>query len=43
MPGVSAAFEEPSTPDLVLETDQIDVDESVSRIVELMKAKGFLH
>lgn len=42
MPGVSAAFEEPKTPDLVLQTDQLNVDESVNRIIELMKSKGFL-
>jgi bifunctional enzyme CysN/CysC len=42
MPGVTAAFEEPKTPDLVLQTDQISVDESVSRIVELMKSRGYL-
>jgi bifunctional enzyme CysN/CysC len=42
MPGVTAAFEEPKSPDLVLETDKVSVDESVDRIVELMKAKGLL-
>jgi adenylylsulfate kinase-like enzyme len=42
LPGVTAAFEEPKTPDLVLQTDQISVDESVSRIVELMKSKGYM-
>src|SRR5579862_9442497 len=42
MPGVTAAFEEPRAPDLVLRTDQLSVDESVSRIVELMKAWGHL-
>jgi len=42
MPGVTAAFEVPKSPDLVLHTDEISVDESVHRIVELMKAKGFL-
>ena len=42
MPGVTAAFEEPKSPDLVLQTDQISVEESVSRIVELMKSRGFL-
>ncbi len=42
MPGVTAAFEEPKSPDLVLQTDQIGVDESVSRIVELMKSRGYL-
>ena len=39
MPGVSAAFEEPKAPDLVLQTDRINVDESVSRIVELIKSR----
>src|SRR5579871_5891758 len=42
MPGVTAAFEEPTSADLVLETDRISVEQSVSRIVELMKAKGYL-
>jgi bifunctional enzyme CysN/CysC len=42
MPGVTAAFEEPKTPDLVLHTDQISVDESVNRIIELMKSRGYL-
>jgi bifunctional enzyme CysN/CysC len=42
MPGVTAAFEEPKSPDLVLQTDQINVEESVRRIVELMKARGYL-
>jgi bifunctional enzyme CysN/CysC len=42
MPGVTAAFEEPKAPDLVLETDRVSVDESVNRIVALMKARGYL-
>jgi bifunctional enzyme CysN/CysC len=42
MPGVSAAFEEPKSPDIVLQTDQISVDESVDRIVEVMKDRGYL-
>jgi bifunctional enzyme CysN/CysC len=42
MPGVTAAFEEPKTPDLVLQTDRISVDKSVSRIVELMKLRGYM-
>jgi bifunctional enzyme CysN/CysC len=42
MPGVTAAFEEPAAPDLVLPTDQLSVDESVGRIVELMKVRGYL-
>ncbi len=42
MPGVSAAFEEPTAPDLVLNTDQVGMDECVTRIVELMTARGCL-
>lgn len=42
MPGVTAAFEEPKSPDLRLQTDQLSVDESVRRIVELMKSRGYL-
>jgi bifunctional enzyme CysN/CysC len=42
MPGVTAAFEEPTAPDLVLPTDQLGVDECVTRIVELMKSRGYL-
>ncbi|HEY4258574.1 MAG TPA: sulfate adenylyltransferase subunit CysN [Schlesneria sp.] len=42
MPGVTAVFEEPKSPDLVLQTDRISVDESVNRIVELMKSRGYL-
>ncbi|MBY0229757.1 MAG: sulfate adenylyltransferase subunit CysN [Gemmataceae bacterium] len=42
MPGVTAAFEEPASPDLVLRTDEAGVDESVDRIVELMRARGII-
>ena len=42
VPGVTATFEEPKAPDLVLQTDQISVEESVNRIVALMKSKGFI-
>jgi bifunctional enzyme CysN/CysC len=42
MPGVTAAFEEPKSADLVLETDRISVEQGVSRIVELMESRGFL-
>jgi bifunctional enzyme CysN/CysC len=42
MPGVTAAFEEPKAPDLVLETDQISVERCVNRVVELMESRGFL-
>ena len=42
MPGVTAVFEEPKSPDLVLQTDRIDVNECVNRVVELMKSRGYL-
>lgn len=42
MPGVTAAFEEPKTPDLVLPTDQVNVEECVTRILDLMKSRGLL-
>ena len=42
MPGVSATFEEPTSPDLVLETDQVSVEQSVALIIEQMRSKGFL-
>jgi bifunctional enzyme CysN/CysC len=40
MPGVTAAFEAPTSPDLVLQTDAISVEECVTRIVELMAERG---
>jgi bifunctional enzyme CysN/CysC len=42
MPGVTAAFEAPAAPDLTLHTDQLDVEASVARIVELLTARGYL-
>ncbi len=42
MPGVSAEFEEPKSPDLRLETGKLDVKECVRQIIELMKSRGFL-
>jgi bifunctional enzyme CysN/CysC len=42
MPGVTAAFEEPKSPDLVLRTDQISVDECVNLIIDLMKQRKYL-
>jgi bifunctional enzyme CysN/CysC len=38
-PGVSAAFEEPSNPDLVLHTDQLSVEQSVEQIVSLLRQR----
>ena len=41
-PGVSAVYEEPSNPDLVLPTHEVSVEEGVDRIVELLRAKGVI-
>jgi bifunctional enzyme CysN/CysC len=41
-PGVSATFEEPTDADLVLPTHQLSVEESVSRIIALLKARGII-
>jgi bifunctional enzyme CysN/CysC len=41
-PGVTAPFEEPKQPDLVLETDKISVEECVRQIVSLLEAKKVL-
>ncbi len=41
-PGVSSPYEPPVSPDLVLETDKLPVDQCVAKIVELLKARGIL-
>jgi bifunctional enzyme CysN/CysC len=38
-PGVSAQYEVPSSPDLVLNTAELDVDECVERVIALLKSK----
>jgi bifunctional enzyme CysN/CysC len=38
-PGVSAVYEVPSSPDLALNTAELDVDECVGRVVALLKSK----
>ena len=43
VPGLSADFEEPAAPDMVLATDQIGVDACAERIVDLLRSKGFIH
>jgi bifunctional enzyme CysN/CysC len=41
-PGVSATYEVPTSADLVLPTHEISVEESVERIVKLLKSRGFI-
>ena len=40
--GVTAPYEAPAAPDIVLPTDELDVEQCVERIVALLKAKGLL-
>ena len=42
LPGVSVAFEPPAAPDLVLATDELDVDACAKRIVALLRSRGFI-
>ena len=42
VPGLSADFEEPAAPDLVLATDRIGVDACAERIIDLLRSKGFI-
>lgn len=40
--GVSAPYETPSNPDLVIPTHEVSIDESVERIMAFLRAKGIL-
>jgi adenylylsulfate kinase len=40
--GISAPYEPPENPELVLDTGSLSVDESVSRIIEYLEEKGYL-
>ena len=42
VPGVSSEFEQPRTPDLVLATDKLGIDECAERVLALLRAKGFI-
>jgi len=39
-PGISAPYEAPEAPDLVLQSDKLTIDECARRVVELLEAKG---
>jgi bifunctional enzyme CysN/CysC len=41
-PGVSAAFEEPQKPDLVVPTHEVSVEEGVEQILTLLRDRGFI-
>ena len=40
--GISAPYEEPESPELVLDTNRQSVEESVGKLVEYLDAKGYL-
>ena len=41
-PGVSRPYEEPTSPDLVLPTDKLPVDQCVDEIVKLLQDRGIV-
>jgi adenylylsulfate kinase len=40
--GISAPYEAPANPELVLDTGSLDVEQSVARIIEYLEEKGYL-
>ena len=42
IPGVTAPYDAPSSPDLVLPTHEIEVEESVARVMTLLREKGII-
>ena len=40
--GVSAPYEEPETPDLILDTEKYDTKTSVQKVIELLDEKNFV-
>jgi adenylylsulfate kinase len=38
--GVSAPYEEPENPDLVIDTEVMAVEEAVEKVLEFLKGKG---
>lgn len=41
-PGVTALFEEPSQPDLVLDTGNLSVEQSTEQVLELLRSRKFI-
>ena len=42
VPGVNTGFEEPASPDLVLETDSLTVDACADEVIALLRGKGYI-
>ena len=43
MTGISAPFEEPDCPDLIVETDRISLDEAVERVIKFLFEKDIIY
>lgn len=41
--GISAPYEEPENPDLVIGTQQTTIDDAVSRVMDLLRNKDFIN
>ncbi len=40
--GISAPYEEPDNPEITIETDKLDVQQAVDKIIDYFKQKGIL-
>ena len=43
MTGISAPYEEPESPDLIIETDRMTLEQSVNLVVEFLTEKGLIY
>lgn len=41
--GIDAPYEAPEHPELVVETDQLSLEDSVKRVIEFLEQKGYIH
>ncbi len=41
--GISAPYEEPENPDLILDTEKIDIKTAVEKVIELFEKKNFIY
>ena len=42
LPGLQVPYEEPTNPDLVLDTEKLSINECVEKFIQLLKGKGFI-
>ncbi|RMG69917.1 MAG: adenylyl-sulfate kinase [Nitrospirae bacterium] len=43
MTGISAPYEEPEEPDLIVETDRLSLEQAVDRVIEFLFEKGIIY